>query len=149
MTDIPPARTGLHPGATLRDQLINTPDIENIYQELQQIWGLDFARIRRLVADLDEWQTHDGLVDKHALLKPALFAATTADTAQAQVLCLGDHDLTSFVLAATCPEMRVTVVDVDEQLLAFIDKTARERDWNIKTYKTYFADLRFELSASL
>ena len=78
-----------------------------------------------------------------------MFAATTADTAQAQVLCLGDHDLTSFVLAATCPEMRVTVVDVDEQLLAFIDKTARERDWNIKTYKTYFADLRFELSASL
>jgi len=209
---------------------MNTPDIENIYQELQQIWGLDFARIRRLVADLDEWQTHDGLVDKHALshrgigqvlhliepwlekqeehlrlapahcddlqtlfapgplaaqfpaditpdhpaltplrtaladrphpdrhldhvaatpetlLKRALFVATTYETAQAQVLCLGDHDLTSFALAATCPEMHVTVVDVDEQLLAFIDKTARERDWNIKTY---FADLRLELPASL
>ena len=42
--------------------------------------------------------------------------------------------------------MHVTVVDIDEQLLAFIDKTARERDWNIKTY---FADLRLELPASL
>ena len=119
MTDITPPRTGLHPRATLRDQLINTPDIENIYQELQQIWGLDFAHIRRLVADLDEWQTHGGPVDKHALLKRALFVATTYDTAQAHI---------------------------DEQLLAFIDKTARERDWNIKTY---FADLRLELPASL
>jgi hypothetical protein len=30
-----------------------------------------------------------------------LFVATTYDTAQAQVVCLGDHDLTGFVLAAT------------------------------------------------
>ncbi len=209
---------------------MTAPDIKNIYQELQQLWGLDFSRVRRLVTSLGEWQTQDGLVDKHALshrgigqvlsliepwlerqgerlrlapahrddlqqlfssgslaadfppdispdhpalaslhtalaerprpdrhldhvaatpatlLKRALFVATTYDIGDAQILCLGDHDLTCFALAATCPETPICVVDVDERLLAFIGKIARERDWNIKTY---FADFRLELPSSL
>lgn len=80
------------------------------------------------------------------LLKRALFIGATYDITAGEVLCLGDHDLTSLALALVDPGLAIAVVDIDERLLAFIDKIARERGWNIKTY---FADFRLELPQSL
>ena len=51
----------------------------------------------------------------------ALWLDGTFDLAGASVLCVGDHDLTSLALARLVPGVTVTVVDLDERVLAHID----------------------------
>lgn len=60
----------------------------------------------------------------------------------ARVLCLGDHDLTSLAVALVEPSAELTVVDLDEQVLAHIDAVAAERGLAVRTLH---ADLRFGL----
>ncbi|WP_311446208.1 bis-aminopropyl spermidine synthase family protein, partial [Frankia nepalensis] len=72
----------------------------------------------------------------------ALWLAATYDLAGRHVLCVGDHDLTSLAAAAVIPGLRVTVVDVDDDLLDFLDAQARARGLAVHPY---FADLRFGL----
>jgi len=57
----------------------------------------------------------------------ARFLLDNYDLSRAAVLCLGDHDVTSLALLQQRPDLAVTVVDVDERILAFIDRTARAR----------------------
>ncbi|MBX6391463.1 MAG: bis-aminopropyl spermidine synthase family protein [Frankia sp.] len=64
------------------------------------------------------------------------------DLAGRTLLCLGDHDLTSLAAAAAIPGLGVVVVDVDDDLLAFLDEQASARGLAIRCY---FADLRFGL----
>jgi hypothetical protein len=64
----------------------------------------------------------------------------------ADVLFLGDHDLTSLALALAVPGARIAVVDVDEDLLAYIDRSARDLDLSIACR---FGDLRLGLPWSL
>ena len=64
------------------------------------------------------------------------------DLPGARVLCLGDHDLTSLALALVEPAAEVTVVDLDEQVLAHIDAVAAERGLAVRTLH---ADFRFGL----
>jgi N4-bis(aminopropyl)spermidine synthase len=66
----------------------------------------------------------------------------------AQVLCVGDHDLTSLglFLAGGAAGLRVSVVDVDEALLQYIGTEAGRRGFDIRCY---FADLRLGLPAAL
>jgi hypothetical protein len=64
----------------------------------------------------------------------------------AHLICVGDRDLTSLAVAATCPGVRVSVVDVDEGVLAAIRAIAREQGLNVQTV---FADLRHGPPASL
>ena len=52
---------------------------------------------------------------------------------------LGDHDLTSIAAALVMPDVEITVVDIDEPLLEFLDAVATERGLAIRTL---FADLR-------
>lgn len=59
-----------------------------------------------------------------------------------RLLCLGDHDLTSLAVAAVNPEVEVTVVDLDERILEYIDERARSRGLAIRCLH---ADLRFGL----
>ena len=56
-----------------------------------------------------------------------------------QLLFLGDHDLTSIAAALTMPGVEITVVDIDEPLLEYLDTVATERGLAISTR---FADLR-------
>jgi hypothetical protein len=65
--------------------------------------------------------------------------------AGATVLCVGDHDLTSIAIGLAEPAAEVLVVDIDERILEFIDRTAAERGLNITTA---FADLRLGLPPS-
>ncbi|MET8869969.1 bis-aminopropyl spermidine synthase family protein [Nonomuraea sp. NPDC004580] len=58
-----------------------------------------------------------------------------------RLLCVGDHDLTSLAVKLVHPETDVTVVDVDERILAYID----EQRLGVRTR---WADLRLGLPAS-
>jgi DNA-binding transcriptional ArsR family regulator len=79
-------------------------------------------------------------------LRRALFLATRFDLAQRTLLCVGDHDLTSLALALVQPGARVSVVDLDERVLAHIDAVAERLGLPVRTYS---ADLRLGLPAVL
>jgi len=79
-------------------------------------------------------------------VKRALWLTASYYLDGASVLCLGDHDLTALALLLVHPELDVTVVDVDERLLAYLARAARERGWSLRPV---FADLRVELPRSL
>ncbi|WP_433206570.1 bis-aminopropyl spermidine synthase family protein [Dactylosporangium sp. CS-047395] len=68
----------------------------------------------------------------------AQWLARTYDLAGARLVCIGDHDLTSLAVAKACPDARITVVDVDERLLAYLDGRRAG-------IACYHADLRFGL----
>jgi hypothetical protein len=68
------------------------------------------------------------------------------DLAGRHVVCLGDHDLTSIALTLASPDVRVTVVDIDERIIAYITRLAAAWDLPIGCA---FADLRVELPPSL
>ena len=79
-------------------------------------------------------------------LRRALFLATRFELADSTVLCVGDHDLTSVALALVSPGTRVTVVDIDERVLAHIDKTTEQLGVQVRTHA---ADLRLGLPSTL
>ena len=64
------------------------------------------------------------------------------DLRGARLLCLGDHDLTSLAVTLVEPSVSVTVVDLDERILAHIDRISAEHGLGIRTLHT---DLRFGL----
>jgi predicted methyltransferase len=69
----------------------------------------------------------------------ALWLDGTFDLAEARVLCVGDHDLTSLALARLVPGVTVTVVDIDERVLEYIDSHGLG-------VRCLFADLRAGLA---
>jgi hypothetical protein len=68
----------------------------------------------------------------------AQWLAGTYDLAGARLICIGDHDLTSLAVRKASPDVEITVVDVDERLLAYIDAQRAG-------IACYHADLRFGL----
>lgn len=76
------------------------------------------------------------------VLRRATWLRDTYDLPGAHVLLLGDHDLTSLALGLLVPTASVTVVDVDDRILAHIDDIATEFDLPVRTLH---ADLRFGL----
>ncbi|RCG26220.1 putative methyltransferase [Sphaerisporangium album] len=63
----------------------------------------------------------------------------------ARLLCVGDHDLTSLAVAMIHPGVEVTVVDVDDRILAYIDDRAGSLGLDVRTR---WADLRLGLPPS-
>ncbi|MCG5218724.1 bis-aminopropyl spermidine synthase family protein [Streptosporangium soli] len=63
----------------------------------------------------------------------------------ARLLCVGDHDLTSLAVALIHPSARVTVADIDERILAYIDAQAERLGLDVRTR---WADLRLGLPLS-
>lgn len=80
--------------------------------------------------------------DAETVLRRAQWFDTRYLLDGARVLILGDHDLTSLALCARRPELAVTVVDLDERVLAYVDGLAAERGYDIRCLH---ADLRFGL----
>jgi hypothetical protein len=97
----------------------------------------DIADVPPPLASLDHVQA-----TANTALKRALWLNTTYDLGGRKLLCLGDHDLTSLAVCAVNPDIEVTVVDVDDRLLEFLDARAAERGWSIRTVH---ADFRFGL----
>ncbi|WP_329789161.1 bis-aminopropyl spermidine synthase family protein [Lentzea sp. DG1S-22] len=79
-------------------------------------------------------------------LNRAVWLNSTYDLAGRRLLCLGDHDLTSLAVAAVNPEVSITVVDLDERLLEFIDSRASARGLDVRTLH---CDMRFGLPTSV
>ena len=51
------------------------------------------------------------------------------------LLFLGDDDLTSLAISYYFPEKEIVVVDIDERILKFIEKVAKEFSGRIKLYR--------------
>lgn len=64
----------------------------------------------------------------------------------ARVLCVGDHDLTSLAVASIYPDAEIAVADIDERILAYIDRCAAELGLSVRTH---WSDLRLGLPPSL
>lgn len=75
----------------------------------------------------------------------AVWLDETFDLAGAHLLCVGDHDLTSLAVAMVNPDVRISVVDVDDRLLRYIAEQS-PRDLPIDCWH---ADLRFGLPPAL
>lgn len=74
----------------------------------------------------------------------ALWLDAHFDLTGGRLLCIGDHDLSGLAACAVNPGLAVTVVDVDERILAFIDEQAGERGWGVRCL---YADVRHGLPA--
>jgi len=74
------------------------------------------------------------------VVRRALWLNATFDLAGSRLLCIGDHDLSSLAVSALIPELAMTVLDVDEQLLEFIEDRAARRGYGIQCW---YADFRF------
>lgn len=74
-------------------------------------------------------------------VRRALWLDSTFDLDGARLLCLGDHDLTSLAVTAVNPRVAVSVVDVDDALLEYIDDQAGP------AVRCLWTDLRFGLPA--
>jgi hypothetical protein len=68
------------------------------------------------------------------------------DLATTPLLFVGDHDLTAPAVTLVNPAARAVVVDIDEHLLAYIDRTAGAHGLTIECR---YADLRFGLPPDL
>ncbi|ADP82984.1 bis-aminopropyl spermidine synthase family protein [Pseudofrankia inefficax] len=113
------------------------PDRRAAHDDLSAL----IAAAPRPRADLD----HVAATATTALAR-AVWLRDTYDLAGARLLCAGDHDLTSLAAASLIPGLRVTVVDVDEELLDFVGEQAARRRLPVQTL---FADLRFGLPPSV
>jgi hypothetical protein len=84
--------------------------------------------------------------DSETVVARVALLTSQFDVGEGQLLFLGDHDLTSIAYARARPGSEITVVDIDEPLLEFIDGVARERGLSIRVL---FADLRGGLPDAL
>ncbi|MFC3891613.1 bis-aminopropyl spermidine synthase family protein [Lentzea rhizosphaerae] len=102
---------------------------------------VDIADVPQPLSSLDHVQA-----TAETALNRAVWLDSTYDLAGKRLLCLGDHDLTSLAVAAVNPHVSITVVDLDERLLEFIDSRAASRELDIRTLH---CDMRFGLPASV
>lgn len=142
-----------HDGDRLRVPLADTPAYQDLLSlapppedpvaHLLPHYAPELERLTALIAGaprarhvLDHVSATPDTVLRRALLLGARFWLPGA-----RLLCVGDHDLTSLAVKLIHPETDVTVVDVDERILAYIDAQGLE-------VRTRWADLRLGLPAS-
>ncbi|ASO22464.1 hypothetical protein FHR81_004179 [Actinoalloteichus hoggarensis] len=101
----------------------------------------DIASVPPPLAALDHVQA-----TPESVLRRAAWLASHYDLTDASVLFLGDHDLTSLALGRLRPDAAITVVDVDDRVLAHIDGIAERQGLRIRCLH---ADLRFGLPPSV
>lgn len=75
-------------------------------------------------------------------VRRALWLDATYDLTGARLLCVGDHDLTSLAVLLVNPGVQVSVVDVDDRVLEFIDGQAEQSGLALRCL---YGDLRFGL----
>ncbi|MDG6101594.1 bis-aminopropyl spermidine synthase family protein [Dactylosporangium aurantiacum] len=99
------------------------------------------AHMARLIAEVPTDRSLDHVsATAETAARRARWLDETFDLAGAHLVCVGDHDLTSLAVLEVRPDLRVTVVDVDERLLEFIAERAARRGHAVDCW---FADLRF------
>jgi hypothetical protein len=140
---IAPYRTAAYVEAFGSDEGIVDPVNALISRHTDQLRSIlaDIANVPAPLTALDHVQA-----TADTALKRALWLDSNYDLSGRKLLCLGDHDLTSLAMCAVNPDVEVTVVDVDDRLLEFIDTLATERGWSIRCLH---ADFRFGLPPSV
>lgn len=126
-----------------QDLLAMAPPPEDPVAHLLPHYAPALERLRRLIDEaprarqaLDHVAATPETVLRRALLLGARFWLRGS-----KLLCVGDHDLTSLAVKLVHPETDVTVVDVDERILAYLDA----QDLGVQTR---WADLRLSLPPS-
>jgi hypothetical protein len=76
----------------------------------------------------------------------ARYLASRYTLAGSHLVCLGDHDLTAVATKLLVPEATVSVVDVDERLLEYLDSVSDRLGLGLRLYA---ADLRLGLPRAL
>jgi hypothetical protein len=140
---IAPYRTAAYTEAFGSDEGIVDPVNALVSRHTDQLRSIlaDIANVPAPLTALDHVQA-----TADTALKRALWLDSNYDLSGRKLLCLGDHDLTSLAVCAVNPDVEVTVVDVDDRLLEFIDTLATERGWKIRCLH---ADFRFGLPPSV
>ncbi|WP_181043376.1 bis-aminopropyl spermidine synthase family protein [Actinokineospora auranticolor] len=116
--------------------LPDTPD-----EELRPVFEAYVTGVPQPLRALDHVQA-----DVDTMLRRARWLDETYDLPGAHMVCVGDHDLTSLAACTRRPDLRATVVDVDDRLLGYIDGVARARGLDIQCLH---ADFRFALPPSV
>ena len=84
--------------------------------------------------------------DAATMERRARWLDETYELAGAHLVCVGDHDLTALAACMARPSLSATVVDVDERLLAYVERVAAERGLAVRCLH---ADFRFGLPPSV
>ncbi|TCP49192.1 putative methyltransferase [Tamaricihabitans halophyticus] len=87
-----------------------------------------------------------------SVLRRAQWLDQRFDLSGARILCLGDHDLTSVALRMLRPDVHLTVVDVDDRLLGYLEGIFPRGQWPVGTgepIRTLHADFRLGLPPSV
>lgn len=77
------------------------------------------------------------------LVRRVRWLTDTFDLSGRSVLFAGDHDVTSLLLHRAAPDANLTVVDIDERLLSYVDERSGSR------VRCVYADFRFGLPPAL
>ncbi|APU23363.1 bis-aminopropyl spermidine synthase family protein [Actinoalloteichus sp. GBA129-24] len=117
------------------------PAAARLSESLRAAVRADVAAVPPPMAALDHVQA-----TPESVLRRAAWLASHYDLDNASVLFLGDHDLTSTALGRLHPDLAITVVDVDDRVLAHIDRIAEREGLRIRCLH---ADLRFGLPPSV
>jgi predicted methyltransferase len=120
---------------------------EDIVNPLDALVSRHTDQLRSILGDINDVPAPLTALDHvqataETALKRALWLDNAYELTGRRLLCLGDHDLTSLAVCAVNADVEVTVVDVDDRLLDYIEKRAAERGWNVRTLH---ADFRFGL----
>ncbi|MFG1701933.1 bis-aminopropyl spermidine synthase family protein [Nonomuraea sp. M3C6] len=126
-----------------QDLLALAPPPEDPVAHLLPHYAHELERLTTLIAQaprarhvLDHVSATPETVLRRALLLGARFWLPGA-----RLLCVGDHDLTSLAVKLIHPETDVTVIDIDDRILAYIDDQRLD-------VRTRWADLRLGLPPS-
>ncbi len=103
----------------------------------------DIARQRPpAIAEFDQ-----GYVDTMSTVARVAIMYERGDLENQDIFLLGDDDLTSIAIALTGMARRITVLEVDDRLVEFIDALARQRGWTNLSVQKY--DVRQPLPREL
>lgn len=110
--------------------------------------SLWLERFRAVVQDrpLPVAAYDQGFMRAEDALARVVFMSRMGDVAERDVLVLGDDDLISLALAVTGMARRIVVLEVDERLQEFIEKTSRDQKFPIEFRRL---DLRQPLPSDL
>lgn len=96
---------------------------------IDELRGPDRREIGQYHVDLEGLLRRVKYINRHEVIR---------DT---RVLCVGDNDLTSLALCTLAFPKEVTVVDLDDKVINTIEKTARERNFPIRTVRFDIRDV--------
>jgi len=96
-------------------------------------------KIRKEIKPKTEYE--QGPLTLNAALRKVAFAISKGDILNKNVICVGDDDVLSLILALTGLPRSITVIDIDEDILNLIKKYAEELKVKVPI-KTYLYDLK-------